>query len=144
MATPQECREEIHRLLTDTLPGNGVEAADIYAYRTARFRDEYPVHIFVTTHKIWVEPLTQSDQLPHYFFRIFFAARYNDQASELAAEDALDLLELLTVQTLAAAETTAVWEALNFLSGPERTSMEILGKFYRTAQQIVQVEITNA
>lgn len=141
MATVKECREAIHTILTAELVGNGIEAADIYQYRTARFRDEYPIHAVVTTHKINTQPLNQGDQLPMYQFKILIAARYNDAASELAAEDALDLLELLAVEALAPADASDVWESLDFLPSPERTSVPFNGKNYRVAQQLVNVEI---
>ena len=139
--TPQEMRHELHRVLTDALAGNGVEAADIYRYRTARFRDEAASHVVVTTHKVGADPLNQGDQLPFYFYRVMIFARYNDAASEEAAEDAIDNLEILAIASLADAEEEDLWESLDFLDGPERTSLQIVGKSYRFAQQIIKVEI---
>lgn len=142
MATPKACREEIHQIMVANLPGSGlIEADDIYKFRTARFRDDFPVHAWVGTHRINAEPLNQGDQLPYYQYRILLAARYTDKASEQAAEEALDVLELLTIETFAPADVSSVWESLDFLPGPERISMEIFGKFYRVAQQIIKVEI---
>ncbi len=141
MATVKECREEIHAILVANLVGNGIEAVDIHKFRTGRFRDETPIHAVVTTHKLNTQPLNQGDQLPMYQFKILIAARYNDAASELAAEDALDLLELLAIEALAPANASSVWEALDFLPSPERTSVPFNGKTYRVAQQLVNVEI---
>ncbi len=141
MATLKECRVEVHRLLDNALNGNGVLSADIYKFRTAKFRDEAATHVVVTTHKIRAEQLTQSEQLPYYMIRILVLARYNDKASEEAAEDALDNLEYLAVTTLADGNVSSVWEALGFLEGPERTSVIFAGKNYRMAQQLIKVEI---
>lgn len=141
MATVSECREEVHAILVNNLVGNGIEANDIYKYRTARFRDDFPVHAFVTTHRLSAMPLNQGDQLPSFQYRIMIFARYNDQASELAAEDALDLLELLAIQSLAPAEASNLWESVEFLLSPERTSINVNGKNYRVAQQLIKLEI---
>ncbi len=139
--TPKEMRHELHRIISGALAGNGVEAADIYRYRTARFRDEAATHVVVTTHKLGADPLNQGDQLPYYFFRVMFFARYNDAASEEAAEDAIDNLEILAIASLAPAQENDLWESLDFLDGPERTSLQIVSKTYRFAQQIIKVEI---
>ena len=63
MATVKECREGIHAILVANLVGNGIEAADIYKFRTARFRDETPIHAVVTTHKLYTETFKQGKQL---------------------------------------------------------------------------------
>lgn len=141
MTTPQAIRHQLHQLITSAIVGHGIAVEDVYPYRTARFRDAAPTHAVITTHRLSASPLTQGEQLPHFLFRVMVFARYNDQASEAAAEEALDSLEMLSLTALASAEADDLWESLDFLDGPERTSVEVLGKFYRLAQQIIKVEI---
>lgn len=113
MGTTKSLRHALHTRITTLMDGNGIEAADIHRFRTARLSSN-PTHIVITSHRDHTEPFTQSDVETNYQYLIHILARYNDLASEEAAEDFIDDAGDLIIEGLGAAQETDAWDTLIF------------------------------
>lgn len=132
-------RQALHARVTELLAGNGIEASDIKRFRTARFSDN-PTHVVISTLFMEVNELTASDTDPgfHYFVQIL--ARYNDEASEEAAEDALDNLQYLLLTGLSPQTPDDVWESLTINQSPPRSSRRYGSHNYRVCELRIKLE----
>lgn len=139
MSSPKECRQYLHALIVLALAGNGVEAGDIYRYRTATFGNN-PTHVVVSTDGFLPRRETANDEWPGYFFIIQTLARYNDEASKEAAEDALDDLDYLLIPALSAAQGTDYWDTLSFIGQTRRGSVRYGSHNYRVSQLKIKLE----
>lgn len=141
MSSPKDCRHHLHSLIVAALAGNGIEATDIHRFRTANFSSN-PTHGVISTDGILPDRETVNDVNPGYFFFVQLLARYNDEASKEAAEDAIDDLEYLLIPTLsAAAAGTDYWDTLDFIGQSRRGSVRYGSHNYRVSQIKIKLEI---
>lgn len=131
----REGREALHTAVTDLLDGNGIEAADIKAYRTANF-GAAPTHCIMGTLRMTTEATaTLSEGDPGFYYFIQLLARYNDEASQEAAEQMLDDMTFILLDGLAEHAVGDEWETLDILGSPDRTAVRY-GSSHYLVQQI--------
>jgi hypothetical protein len=140
MSSPKECRQHLHTLVAAALDGNGILAADIHRYRTANFSNN-PTHCVISTDGFMADFETANDVGPGYIFFVQLLARYNDEASKEAAEDALDDLDYLLIPALSDAQGTDYWDTLDFIGQTRRGSVRYGSHNYRVSQIKIKLEI---
>lgn len=132
-------RQALHAQVVAYLGGNGVQVSDIKGFRSARFSDN-PTHIVVGTLLMEAEPLTLNDSEPGFVYFIQGLARYSDEASEEAADDALDDLQYLLITGLTEHTESDPWEALDIVGTPPRTARKIGSHNYKIFEIRVKLE----
>ena len=140
MGATKDSRHLLHTLIVAAVDGNGVDALDIHRFRTAAF-SAAPTHLVISTDGFLADQETANDVGPGYFFFIQVLARYNDEASKEAAEDALDDLDDLLIPALSAAQGTDVWDTLSFIGQTRRGSVKYGSHNYRVSQIKIKLEI---
>lgn len=130
----REGREALHTAVTALLSGNGIQAGDIKAYRTANFGPN-PTHCIMGTLRLAADAAgTLSEAEPGFYYFIQLLARYSDEASQEAAEDALDDLTQLLADGLVEHVVGDEWETLDILGSPDRTAVRYGSSHYLVQQ----------
>ena len=139
--TLKDARNALYSRVVALLAGNGVDASDIKNFRTARFGSN-PTHVVVSTLFAEANELTASDVDPAFHFFVQILARYNDEPSELAAEDALDDLSYLLITGLTPHAAGDAWETLTITQTPPRVSRRYGSHNYRVCEIRMKLETT--
>lgn len=132
-------RHALHDRVVELLDGQGIEASDIKRFRTARFSDN-PTHIVIGTLFGAAPPETfdDTDIELHYFIQGL--ARYKDEASEEAADDALDDMQHILLTNLPEHTAADEWETLDIVGRPPRTARKIGSHNYKIFEIRVKLE----
>ena len=131
-------RHLLHSLIIDALAGYpSINAADIHSFRTARFRNETPLHGFISLQKMQMP--TDTDKRLVWLVQLL--ARFSNQTSELAAEDALDDMDTLLTEELLITQDTSDWQAL-IIADHQRSTADYDGTPYRVSQYIIVMGVS--
>ena len=127
-------RHQLHSAIVAALSDYaGINPADIHRFRTSRWTAERATHMVLSTHQ------TGADLIDGRIVMVMqVLSRYNDKASEEAAEDALDDIESILLPALLLQQDTAHWVTLDISDG-SRASVAYDGATYRLGQHLVRI-----
>jgi hypothetical protein len=143
LPTTQACRHRLHTILQPLLVAPTGPAEAVFRFRTGDFEQKSPITV-ITTARSQLQKELRSSFYARRSFLIVNLARYEDQASEETAEDALDAIDDIIIEALgsAASQVNELWTALD-LAQDERDSIKLGGADYRHSLFIVTVEVHN-
>jgi hypothetical protein len=143
MALPstKACRQALADILGPLLLAPAGPAEALFAYRTADFNQKSPV-VVITTHRARPHKEVRQAFWGTREFLIVSMARYSSPASEEAAENVLDVIDDIIIDTLGGDEhqVNALWSALDLLQD-QRDSIQLGGADYRHSLFVVTLEV---
>jgi hypothetical protein len=145
MALPatKACRHRLHTILEPLLVAPAGPAEAVVRFRTADLDQKSPL-VVITTARATLTKEVKGSFWASRAFLIVCLARYEDQASEETAEDALDQMDDIIIEALggSANQVNELWQALDLMQD-ERDSISLGGADYRQSLFVVRLEVYN-
>ena len=138
----KDARKHLAGQLKAQLVGTGLPAQAVYDYRVGDFQGQSPV-VVVSSGGSLRERFSFQGTKPKHALTIHVFVLYADETgawTEADAEDALDDIEEIIANTLAANQKSSYWEAITPTAPSETSGVMVGGKEYRT--EVITVRLS--